>query len=82
MKKIKLPWMERLVAIYLHPKYKSLFIAECFLNSSGKSQTGQKIIKKHFDSMSEREREALRRVYDEMTPEQRNKPSKLPEDDK
>ena len=77
----KLPWMERLVAIYLHPKYKSLFIAECFLNSSGKSQTGHKIIKKHYDAMPEREREALRRVYDEMTPEQRNKPSKPPEDE-
>ena len=31
--------------------------------------------------MSEREREALRKVYDEMTPEQRNKPGRLPEDD-
>ncbi len=75
------PTLDRAIITYLHPKYHCLFIAECFSNAAGKSETGQKIIKKHFDCMSEKDKESLRKLYNEMTPDQRKRPNKPNEED-
>jgi len=74
------PVLDRAVITYLHPKYLALFIADCFSNVSGKSETGQKIIKFYYDNIPQKDREALMKLYSEMTPEQKKKPNKQEEE--
>ena len=68
------PILDRALITYPHPKYHKLFIAECHANSAGKSETLEKIIREHYDNMSEGNRQGLLTLWEEMTPEQRKNP--------
>lgn len=77
MEKPSLPWMERQVSTYLHPKYHKLFIADCHSNLAGKSETCAKILKMFYDQLPELQRRNLERLYDEMSEEQKKNPRKV-----
>lgn len=72
----KNPILDRAIIAYLHPKYHCLFIAECHSNISGKSEQMQRIVKKHYDSMSENDKCSLKKLFIDMSEDQKKNPKK------
>jgi hypothetical protein len=68
------PTLERQIITYVKPHYYKLFIADCRGSVSGKSDHCRQIIKQFYDNMSQQQRNALIKLYDEMTPEERLNP--------
>lgn len=68
--------LERRIQVYPPERYHKMFLADCYLKAECPASLAAKIIKDHYNSMTEQERRALSMCYNEMTPEQRKKPGK------
>lgn len=68
---------KRKISIYPNEYYFKLVIAHSHSNLTGRSATGIKAIKHFFDSMSDKEKKNLISLFQEMTPEQIERPGRF-----
>lgn len=66
----------RRISFYPNRYYNKLLTAYAFDRFYCKSEAEKEINKKFFDSMSDQDKARLLKIYDSMSPEQRNKPKR------
>jgi hypothetical protein len=69
--------LDRRVISYPHPKFLTLFVAECHDKGISKSNGVQSMLRERYDSMPEEKIARLRKVYAEMTEEEKRFPGKV-----
>jgi hypothetical protein len=73
--------MARREQVYPRSRYHQMLIASAHQNLDSRSRFVNKIIEKHFDAMSPDQQKMLLDKYKLMTPEQRERPARLEEDE-
>ena len=65
--------LDRRISFYPHPKYVAIFIAYAHDNLTSKPKMAEAMVKKFIDNLPDPDKKRLAKLYENMTPEQKNR---------